>query len=78
MIDDLGGTYDATSTQIANRNGFDDATILANVPTRSRITFDNVSAQATRIALLRMQFNRYDQGINTRFRVEFRDVPLTK
>ena len=78
MIDDLGGTYRATTIGIANRNGFDDAIILKNVPTKSRIVFDNVSPQATKIASLRMQFNRFEQGIITHFKVEFRDVALSK
>jgi TolB-like protein len=78
MVDDLGGTYQATSLQVANRNGFDDAVIPSNVPVKSRVTFDNVSNQATRIVSLRMQFNRYDPGINNHFRIEFRDVPLSK
>jgi len=78
MTDNLGNIYGATSIRIANRNGFDDAVILSNVPTKSRITFDNVSTQATKIASLRMQFNRFDQGIINHFRVEFRDVALSK
>ena len=78
MIDNLGGTYGATSIRIANRNGFDDAIIPANVPTKSRITFDNVSAEATKIVSLKMQFNRFDAHILNHFRVEFRDVPLVK
>lgn len=78
MIDDLGGTYRATSIGIANRNGFDDAVIAKNVPTKSRITFDNVSPQAAKIAVLRMQFNRFAQGIINSFKVEFRDVVLSK
>jgi TolB-like protein len=78
MIDDLGGTYRATSIVIANRNGFDDAVIVKNVPTKSRITFDNVSSQATKIAVLRMQFNRFEQHIVNHFKVEFRDVALSK
>ena len=78
LVDDLGGTYMATSIRIANRNGFDDAIIVANVPTKSRIVFDNASAQATKIASLRMQFNRFDQGIINHFKVEFRDVPLSR
>lgn len=78
MIDDLGGTYRATTIGIANRNGFDDAVIVKNVPTKSRIVFDNVSPQATKIASLRMQFNRFEQGIITHFKVEFRDVALSK
>ena len=78
LIDNLGGTYMATSIRIANRNGFDDAIIVANVPTKSRIVFDNASSQATKIASLKMQFNRFDQGIINHFKVEFRDVPLSK
>lgn len=78
MIDDLGGIYRASSIVIANRNGFDDAVILKNVPTKSRIVFDNVSSQATKIESLRMQFNRFDQGIINHFKVEFRDVALSK
>jgi TolB-like protein len=78
MIDDQGGTYRATSIRIANRNGFDEAIIPAKVPTKSRITFDNVSSQATKIVSLRMQFNRVDQHILTHFKVEFRDVVLSK
>jgi TolB-like protein len=78
MIDDLGGTYMATSIRIANRNGFDDAVIVSNVPTKSRIIFDNVSSEATKIASLKMQFNRVDQGILNHFKVEFRDVVLSK
>jgi len=78
MIDDLGGIYKATSIVIANRNGFEDAVILKNVPTKSRIVFDNVSSQATKIGSLRMQFNRFDQGIINHFKVEFRDVALSK
>lgn len=78
VIDDLGGIYKATSLVIANRNGFDDAVILKNVPTKSRIVFDNVSNQASKIASLRMQFNRFDQGIINHFKVEFRDVALSK
>ena len=78
MTDDLGGIYRATSIGIANRNGFDDAVILKNVPTKSRIVFDNVSPQTTKIASLRMQFNRFEQHIVTHFKVEFRDIPLSK
>lgn len=78
MTDNSGNIYGATSIRIANRNGFDDAVILSNVPTKSRITFDNISPQATRIVSLRMQFNRFDQGIINHFKVEFRDVALSK
>ena len=78
MTDNSGNIYGATSIRIANRNGFDDAVILSNVPTKSRITFDNVSPQATKIVSLRMQFNRFDQGIINHFKVEFRDVALSK
>jgi TolB-like protein len=78
MTDNFGNIYGATSIRIANRNGFDDAVILSNVPTKSRITFDNVSPQATKIVSLRMQFNRFDQGIINHFKVEFRDVALSK
>ena len=78
IIDDLGGTYGATTIRLANRNGFDDAVIAANVPTKSRITFDNVSSEATKIVSLKMQFNRFEAGLVTHFRVEFRDVPLSK
>lgn len=78
MVDNLGGTYMATSIRIANRNGFDDAVLVSNVPTKSRIIFDNVSADATKIASLKMQFNRLDGHILTHFKVEFRDVVLSK
>jgi len=78
MTDNFGNIYGATSIRIANRNGFDDAVILSNVPTKSRIAFDNVSPQATKIVSLRMQFNRFDQGIINHFKVEFRDVALSK
>ena len=78
LIDNLGGTYMATSIRIANRDGFDDAIMVANVPTKSRITFDNVSSQATKIASLRMQFNRFDEHILNHFKVEFRDITLSK
>lgn len=78
MIDNLGANYRATSVQIANRSGFEDATIPSNVPTRSRVIFDNVSPQAVSIALLRMQFNRFEAGIIKSFRIEFRDVTLSK
>jgi len=78
MTDNFGNIYGATSIRIANRNGFDDAVILSNVPTKSRITFDNVSPQATKIVSLRMQFNRFEQHIITHFKVEFRDVALSK
>jgi hypothetical protein len=78
IIDNLGGTYGATSIRIANRNGFDDAMIVSNVPTKSRIIFDNASPQATKIATLKMQFNRFDQGIINHFKVEFRDVTLSR
>ena len=78
MTDNFGNIYGATSIRIANRNGFDDAVILANVPTKSRIVFDNVSSQATKIVSLRMQFNRFEAGIINHFKVEFRDVGLSK
>jgi hypothetical protein len=78
MTDNFGNIHVATSIRIANRNGFDDAVILANVPTKSRITFDNISPDATKIVSLRMQFNRFEQGIITHFKVEFRDVTLSK
>jgi TolB-like protein len=78
MTDNFGNIYGATSIRIANRNGFDDAVIPSKVPTKSRIIFDNVSPEATRIVSLRMQFNRFEQHILTTFKVEFRDVALSK
>ena len=78
MTDNFGNIHVATSIRIANRNGFDDAVILSNVPTKSRITFDNISPDATRIVSLRMQFNRFEQHIIKAFKVEFRDVALSK
>jgi len=78
LVDNLGGTYGATSLRIANRNGYDDAIIVSNVPTKSRVIFDNVSPEATKIVSLKMQFNRFDQGIINHFTIEFRDVILSK
>jgi hypothetical protein len=78
MIDNFGNSYKASGGQIANESNITGVIklLVSDVPTRARLTFDEVSPQATRIALLTTQF-RADK-IPGDPSVRFRNVPLVR
>jgi hypothetical protein len=74
MFDEAGSQYRSGRMDLANSDGYGvSAYLISGVPTKARITFDNVSPNATRITLLHI--NMAAEGGND-FYIEYRNVPL--
>lgn len=74
LYDELGNGYDGRSGQLANENGGEPRiTFIAGVTTKARVTFEGIDPNATKITLLRIQ---YDVGDDYGLEVKFRSVPL--
>jgi hypothetical protein len=78
-FDDQGVELRMSANQIANKNSYDDATLVAGVPVRATATFEGISPQAKNIKLLTLWFNTIAQGfIVDSFKVEYRNVILAQ
>jgi TolB-like protein len=74
MFDDFGNEAGPRGIQIADKTGnsYADATLISGVPTKARVGFEGVSAEATKMTLFRLEF----YGDDGNFNIEFRNVPL--
>jgi len=74
LFDELGNTYDGKNGQIASNAGSSpEIVFVSGVTAKAQITFEGVQPNATKITLLRIQ---YDVGDDYRLEVKFRNVPL--
>lgn len=74
MFDEKGSQYRSGNMDLANSNGYGvSAYLISGVPTKARITFENVSPDATRITLLHIEMGADGGGD---FNVEYRNIPL--
>jgi curli biogenesis system outer membrane secretion channel CsgG len=80
LFDNFGNEAKINLARIANQSGRQDARILivSGVPTKARMGFEGISAQATKISLLKFQCAFNDKSGYREFNVQFKDVPLTK
>jgi TolB-like protein len=75
LFDELGNGYRASNAQLAKESGSDPEIIfISGVTTQGRMTFQEVSPQATKITMLDLRFYIGNEWFNARFR----DVPLLK
>lgn len=75
LYDELGNGYNGKSGQLANKDGDNiQINFISGVTTRAQIMFEGVEPNASKITLLRLQ---YDVGEDYRLEVKFRNVPLT-
>jgi TolB-like protein len=70
FFDDLGNQYDNGKMEIANTEI--EVTLISGVPVKARLTFTNVSAEATKITKLQLVVRGGDNELN----VEYRNIPL--
>ncbi|MCP4110653.1 MAG: hypothetical protein GY749_34875 [Desulfobacteraceae bacterium] len=72
IFDDIGNEYLATAVQFGNKTDNSEVgkMLPANVPTKARIDFENISPQASRIAILEVSTDK--------FKVQFRNVAFSK
>jgi TolB-like protein len=79
LFDEFGNRAFAVQTKVANKNsggmGSASSLLLTGVRTRARVAFENVAPQATKAALLNLQFAL---SITSTFQVKFRNVQLLK
>lgn len=75
LFDDMGNEYLASEVQLGTKqHGHSVTTLLvSNIPTKARVSFEKVSAEASKIALLELATYTQDWSI-----VQFRDIPLSK
>jgi len=75
IFDDFGNEYGADQVQIGSKRGNNPRTLLVSgIPTRTKLYFEKVSRQASRITLL--EVGCYSSG--KRIRAKLRNVPLLK
>jgi TolB-like protein len=75
LYDELGNSYPGSNAQVANQSGDDpEIGFVSGVTTRGRMTFQEVSPQATKITMFRLRF----YVGNDWYTIRFRDVPLVK
>jgi virulence-associated protein VapD len=72
IFDDFGNEYYASKIQLGNIQGNQriENTLVAGVPMRAIISFDNLSSRLKNIALL--EIRAYD--FHEKFKIEFRDI----
>lgn len=74
LFDELGNTYNGKNGQIASAEGNNPRiTFVAGVTAKAQMTFEGIQPNATKITLLRIQ---YDVGDDNNLEVKFRNVPL--
>lgn len=73
IYDDFNNKSRASSTELADSRsggtGCAGTILISGVPTKARLTFDKVSAEATKITLLKLSSNR-------EVSIEYRNIPL--
>lgn len=81
MFDNSGAKYEANGFRIANsatRHQIYKAPLVADTRVFTEITFDNVSPNANRIALLEMFATEEDYAGVDCWKIQFRNVPLVR
>ncbi len=74
LFDELGNTYNGRNGQLASNQGNEPRIIfVSGVTARAQMTFEGIQPNATKITLLRIQ---YDVGDDNNLEVKFRNVPL--
>lgn len=77
IIDDTGNEYAVSGIQLANkRNERPKSLIRAGIPTKARLSFNNVSKEISTIALFEIALSE-GRGKNE-FKIQFRNIPLSK
>ncbi len=76
IFDNYGNQYPLSEIQLANKTDRRDVKILliSGIPTKSSLSFEGVSSQATMIALLEIEANSSDKD----FFVKLRNIPITR
>ena len=78
MIDSEGNQANPTEGQIGNMRG-DYTHVVSNVPTKATISFEGILSEGASLKLISIWFSTLKDGfIVDSFKVEFRDVPLTR
>lgn len=74
LYDELGNGYEGKKGQLANQDGNNPRIdFVSGVTTKAQITFEGIEPNASKITLLRIQ---YDVGDDNNLEVKFRNVPL--
>jgi TolB-like protein len=75
IFDDFGNRYDMYVTQLANEQGSAaSAYLIGGIKTKARATFERVSPEATKIALMSLSICQVEGGAG--FNLQFRNIPL--
>lgn len=75
LYDELGNGYEGKKGQLANQDGNNPRIdFVSGVTAKAQITFEGIEPNASKITLLRIQ---YDVGDDGGLEVKFRNVPLT-
>ena len=78
IFDQRGNEYGAESVQVGNHQnaGYVENLLVSGVPTSATLTFDKVSADATKVSLLEITCRRQKDRDVKDFVVQMRNVPL--
>jgi hypothetical protein len=75
LYDELGNGYNGKHARLANQEGGEPGIgFISGVTTKAQVTFENIEPNASKITLLRIQ---YDVGDDRGLEMKFRNVPLT-
>jgi hypothetical protein len=79
LYDDQGNEARDSDNRIANKGYRQQSLLLSGTPVKAKVTFNNVSAQAQGISLLKLSFETIERGwVSAVFTVEFRNVSIIK
>lgn len=79
IFDDQGNEIRMTSNEISNRGSYEYATILPDVSVKAKAVFNDVSSDSQELKLVTFYFDTIKDGyIVDSFKVEFKNVPLTR
>lgn len=78
VFDDQGNEGRFTDNRIGGRPSSDFDKIVPGITIKASATFDGISEQASSLKLLSLLFATSANGVQRSFKVEFRDVPLTR
>jgi hypothetical protein len=78
LFDEQGNEVHIKTNSIANRRRNADATLLPGVAVKATATFEGVAPDSRQIKLLSLVFANSDGQTLSSFKVEYRNVPLTR
>ena len=76
MFDNLGNEYRIKEMTFANNEGA--ATLVADVPTRSTASFENIDRGATAVSLLELLYTDEGPGAIHGWPIQFRNIPIRR